>query len=45
MIFIENLADAVSSLVMRSKASWNMFVPLGNTALAYDFGKCCSAQK
>ena len=36
MSFIVNGANTVSSFVMRSILSCNMFVPLGNTALAYD---------
>ena len=37
MIFIVDGADAVISFVMRSKACWNMFVPLDNTSLGVQF--------
>ena len=36
MSFVMNGANTVSSFVMRSIISWNMFVPLDNTELAYD---------
>ena len=37
MSFIADGVDAVSSFVVRSKTSWNVFVPLDNTTLAYKF--------
>ena len=37
MIFIVGGAEAVISFVMRSRVSWNVFVPLDNTSFGVQF--------
>ena len=47
MIFIADGAGAVSSFVMRSETSGNMFmfVPLGNTTLTYNFLRTSTSRR